>query len=223
MKFERQRGGQAVPDKYELSNQEFLTFRNSPVTENSGRTVYSQQFDYRSLDRYDKPDQQPEPNFNFRKNVKNMRSTDKYRQLKEEALLFQMTEENSEAQAGSVERREELRGRLAKLKKSVKRELKREGLLQEQVSLVEGEVEELQEGTARQRNDVEELRLILRDNEKNIERMTRKLEESVGRGREMEERMHSIAGALESAAKTNRSNEHSSLEVQKYPFPHAGS
>lgn len=32
MKFERQRGVQAIPDKYELTNQEFLTFRNNPNT-----------------------------------------------------------------------------------------------------------------------------------------------------------------------------------------------
>lgn len=91
MKFERQRGAQVIPDKYELTNQEFLTFRNNPTAENSGRSVYSQQFDYRSLDRYDKTDEKAEPSYNFRKNVKNLRSTDKYRQLKEEAMLFQAT------------------------------------------------------------------------------------------------------------------------------------
>jgi hypothetical protein len=52
MKFERQRSPQTPASKYELTAQEFLTFRNNPVTENSGRTVYSQQLDYRSLDRY---------------------------------------------------------------------------------------------------------------------------------------------------------------------------
>jgi hypothetical protein len=182
MKFERQRGSQVVPDNYDLTNQEFLTFRNNPVTENSGRTVYSQQFDYRSLDRYDKLDDKAEPSYNFRKQVKNLRSTDKYRQLKEEALLFQMTEENSESQAGSVERREELRGRLGKLKKNLKREQKREGVLREQVELSEGEVNDLLEATARQLHDIEELRFILRDNEKNIERMVRKLEDYTSRG-----------------------------------------
>lgn len=54
-----------------------------------------------------------------------MRSIDKYKQLRDEALLFQTTEENSESQVGSVERREELKGKLAKLKKSLKREQKK--------------------------------------------------------------------------------------------------
>jgi hypothetical protein len=121
MKFERQRGMQAVPDKYDLNNQEFLTFRNNPTAENSGRSVYSQQFDYRSLDRYDKTDEKAEPSYIFRKNVKNLRSTDKYKQLKEEAMLFQATEENTESPAGSVERREELKNRLSKLKKNMKK------------------------------------------------------------------------------------------------------
>ncbi len=95
MKFQGQRSTQVVPDKYELNSQEFLTFRNNPTTENSGRSVYSQQFDYRSLDRYDKPEDKAEPSYNFRKNMKNLRSTDKYKQLKEEAMLFQATEENT--------------------------------------------------------------------------------------------------------------------------------
>lgn len=125
MKFERQRSPQAVGNKYELTNQEFLTFRNNPVTENSGRTVYSQQLDYRSLDRYEKPEEQTDTNFNFHKNIKNMRSIDKYKQLREEALLFQTTEENNESQLGSIERREELKTKLAKLKKSLKREQKK--------------------------------------------------------------------------------------------------
>jgi hypothetical protein len=60
-----------------------------------------------------------------------MRSIDKYKQLREEALLFQATEENNES---SVERREELKGRLAKLKKGLKREQKKEQSLAEEIS-----------------------------------------------------------------------------------------
>ena len=55
-----------------------------------------------------------------------MRSIDKYKQLRDEALLFQTTEENNESQIGSIERREELKGKLAKLKKTLKREQKKE-------------------------------------------------------------------------------------------------
>ncbi len=49
MKFEKQRIAGPLGNKIELTNQEFLTFRNSPPSENTGRSIYSQQFDYRSL------------------------------------------------------------------------------------------------------------------------------------------------------------------------------
>jgi hypothetical protein len=49
MKFEKQRIPHTFPSKIELSHQDYLTFRNGPSLENTGRTVYSQQFDYRSL------------------------------------------------------------------------------------------------------------------------------------------------------------------------------
>ena len=63
-----------------------------------------------------------------------MRSIDKYKQLRDEALLFQTTEENNESQIGSIERREELKGKLAKLKKTLKREQKKELALNDEIS-----------------------------------------------------------------------------------------
>ena len=52
MKFEKQRTTHSLSNKIELSNPDYLTFRNNPGIENTGRTVYSQQFDYRSVEKY---------------------------------------------------------------------------------------------------------------------------------------------------------------------------
>lgn len=108
--------------------------------------------------------------------MKNLRSQDKYKQLKEEAKLFQAKEENSESQISSIERKEELNNKLAKLKRSLKREKKKDEYLKEQISLLEMEADELEDLNVKQRNSIDELKLILKDNEKNIVLMTRKLE-----------------------------------------------
>lgn len=83
MKFEKQRIGQPLANKIELANQEFLTFRNSPPSESTGRTVYSQQFDFRSLEKYSKNEDDDEPRYNFRKSTRNIRSQEKYKQIYE--------------------------------------------------------------------------------------------------------------------------------------------
>jgi hypothetical protein len=75
-----------------MHNIDYLTFRNSPNLDNTGRTVFSQQFDYRSLEKYPQDDHTDQPRYNFRKNVKNIRSQDKYKQLREEAAFSQMTD-----------------------------------------------------------------------------------------------------------------------------------
>jgi len=95
MKFEKQRIGQSHSSKLEISNPDYLTFRNNPC-ENTGRTVYSQQFDCRSLEKYP-PDEEmsPLPKYNFKKNnLRNVRSQEKFRQIHEELIFERSNDEN---------------------------------------------------------------------------------------------------------------------------------
>lgn len=57
MKFEKQRISHNHSSKLEFSNPDYLTFRTNPI-ENTGRTVYSQQFDCRSLEKYPPPEEE---------------------------------------------------------------------------------------------------------------------------------------------------------------------
>ena len=52
MKFEKQRTTHSLSNKIELSSPDYLTFRNNPSIENTGRTVYSQQLDLRGVEKY---------------------------------------------------------------------------------------------------------------------------------------------------------------------------
>jgi hypothetical protein len=59
-----------------------------------------------------------------------MRSQDKYKQLREEATLSQMTDENGEANNGRISaKNEELKTKLNLLNKNIKRAQKKEAAL----------------------------------------------------------------------------------------------
>ncbi len=73
-------------------SQEFLTFRNNPGIEGTGRSVFSQQADYRSLDKYQEAiEPGPSPS-HFRKKMNNVRSQEKYKQFKDEAMLLSLAD-----------------------------------------------------------------------------------------------------------------------------------